>query len=333
MSRVLIAVVSLFAMFAGSLPAQADRYETRVAIFYDELAPYGRWVDHRIYGTIWIPASGEPGWHPYTEGRWVWTSDYGWYWDSHEEFGWATYHYGRWVLTAEYGWAWVPDDVWGPAWVDWRYGDGYVGWSPMPPEHRWRRGSGAEARVEAGVDLGSPRYAGTWTFVSDRDFVAADVRAHRMPASRSPSLLSASARVTNYTSVNGRIVNRSIDRARIAAAAKVAIEPVRLGVAASAKERTRIRAAGSVPLYWPRAAGAAKLDAGTGLDLSGPAVRYDSDAKFDAPAPPPVRGTVEGEVDAGVGIEMERPITRAPRTGGGGIGIGVGGGGGLGLGR
>jgi hypothetical protein len=32
------------------------------------------------------------------------------------------------------GWIWVPGDEWGPAWVDWRSGDDYVGWAPLPPD-------------------------------------------------------------------------------------------------------------------------------------------------------------------------------------------------------
>ena len=32
------------------------------------------------------------------------------------------------------GWCWVPGYTWGPAWVSWRYGDGYCGWAPLPPD-------------------------------------------------------------------------------------------------------------------------------------------------------------------------------------------------------
>jgi hypothetical protein len=32
-----------------------------------------------------------------------------------------------------YGWVWTPGYVWGPAWVDWYWGDGYVGWVPLGP--------------------------------------------------------------------------------------------------------------------------------------------------------------------------------------------------------
>jgi hypothetical protein len=321
MMRAMVAALSLLlgSLFISIPSACADRYEARVAIFYDDLRPYGRWVDHRIYGTIWIPASADAGWHPYTYGRWVWTTDYGWYWDSDEEFGWATYHYGRWVLTVEYGWAWVPDDVWGPAWVDWRYGDGYVGWHPMPPEHRWHGGG----FVGASIDLGGPRYARTWVFVAERDFIAADVRVRRIPPHRATMLLSATVRVTNYAAVNGKMVNRSIDRARIAAAAQMRIDPVKVGVAASMNERTRIRASGSVPLYRPRAAATTILSVDKPINLEAPTTRYESEAKFEAPAIPTARGTVESNVDATGGVVIDRPL-------GAGIAVGGGAGGGLG---
>ena len=76
-------------------------------------------------------------WRPYTRGRWIYTDDWGWYWEAADEeaaWGWVAYHYGRWVLDHDLGWIWVPGEDWGPAWVDWRYGDDYVGWAPLPPD-------------------------------------------------------------------------------------------------------------------------------------------------------------------------------------------------------
>ena len=63
----------------------------------------------------------------------LYTEEYGWYWDSYEPFAWAVYHYGRWGFDPAYNWYWVPGDTWSPAWVQWRYGDQYVGWAPEPP--------------------------------------------------------------------------------------------------------------------------------------------------------------------------------------------------------
>lgn len=328
--RSVIALTVLLVASLAIIPttAVAGNTGTRVELFYTDLAPYGRWVEHRVYGMIWVPASGEPGWHPYTYGRWVWTSDYGWYWDSDEDFGWATYHYGRWVLTAEYGWAWVPDDVWGPAWVDWRYGDGYVGWSPMPPEYRWQR----DRFVAVNVDLAATRYSQNWVFVSESHFVRGDVRAHRVPPSRNAALLGASIRVTNYTDVNGKIVNRSIDRAHISAQTHVSIEPVRIGVARTASEWAKVRATDTVPLYQPPITVDSELKLNAPVDYTAPAPIFDTETKI-APDAPVGRTRVEGSTTnrtVGIGSTIETPAQLPP---GSSIGVGGGLGSGLRLGR
>jgi hypothetical protein len=98
--------------------------------FDEALAPYGAWVDEPSYGSVWRPAVSI-GWRPYVDGHWVWTA-YGWTWIAPGPWGW-TFHYGRWAYVPIQGWVWVPGTVWGPAWVDWYYGDGYVGWAPLAP--------------------------------------------------------------------------------------------------------------------------------------------------------------------------------------------------------
>ena len=94
------------------------------------LAPYGSWVDDGRYGQVWEPTVSV-GWAPYTDGSWAWTPA-GWTWVSSEPWSW-TFHYGRWALDDGGGWAWLPGTVWGPAWVDWYWGDGFVGWAPLGP--------------------------------------------------------------------------------------------------------------------------------------------------------------------------------------------------------
>ncbi len=101
--------------------------------FYDALDNQGTWIQTDDYGYVWQPTVSDPNWAPYTQGHWVYTND-GWTWVSDESFGWATYHYGRWVNLDGTGWCWVPGYTWAPAWVAWRYGDGYAGWAPLPPD-------------------------------------------------------------------------------------------------------------------------------------------------------------------------------------------------------
>jgi hypothetical protein len=101
--------------------------------FYDSLANQGTWIQSSDYGYVWQPQVTDPNWAPYTAGHWVY-SDAGWTWVSDEPWGWATYHYGRWANIEGTGWVWVPGYTWAPAWVSWRYGDGYAGWAPLPPD-------------------------------------------------------------------------------------------------------------------------------------------------------------------------------------------------------
>ena len=115
--------------------------------FYDELAPYGSWVNYQSYGYVWRPAQG-PGFTPYsTNGYWVYTQ-YGMTWQSNYNWGWAPFHYGNWILDPFYGWLWVPGHTWAPAWVTWGHCNGYYGWAPIgpgvtyyqgytPPQNHW----------------------------------------------------------------------------------------------------------------------------------------------------------------------------------------------------
>ncbi len=111
-----------------------------VDVFYNDLAPYGSWYNDSTYGWVFAPSS--TSYVPYSNGHWAYT-DYGYTWVSADPFGWATDHYGRWVWAN--GWVWRPDTTWGPAWVQWRQGDGYVGWAPAGytddayvPDNAWR---------------------------------------------------------------------------------------------------------------------------------------------------------------------------------------------------
>lgn len=100
--------------------------------FEQQLSPYGRWVDTPEYGRVWIPSGVGPDWQPYADGRWVDTA-YGWTFVSAVPWGRVAFHYGRWGWRVGLGWYWVPGFVWGPAWVNWRWANGYACWSPLAP--------------------------------------------------------------------------------------------------------------------------------------------------------------------------------------------------------
>src|SRR5919109_5545045 len=118
------------------LVPRAQAQEVSLNFFYDNLTPYGDWIDVADYGYCFQPylAQRDPNWRPYADGYWAYT-DAGWTWVSYEDFGWATYHYGRWANLGDYGWVWFPGEGldWGPAWVSWRTGGGYVGLGPFAP--------------------------------------------------------------------------------------------------------------------------------------------------------------------------------------------------------
>lgn len=125
------------AFFGGSTPqAQAQYDNTYISYndFYQNLAPFGQWIEDQQLGFVWVP-DVDNDFRPYfTNGHWAMTN-YGNTWVSDYVWGWACFHYGRWTYDAYYGWLWVPGSNWGPAWVSWRTGDGTFGWAPLSPEH------------------------------------------------------------------------------------------------------------------------------------------------------------------------------------------------------
>ena len=123
----------------GAAPMAAPNYEDEAGIrdpndFVEPLTPYGNWVNYPGYGSVFRPSVAVVGanFRPYTHGHWEYT-EWGWTWVDHHAFGWATGHYGRWFYDAGQGWLWVPGVTWAPAWVSWRTGGSYIGWSAMPP--------------------------------------------------------------------------------------------------------------------------------------------------------------------------------------------------------
>ena len=182
-----------------------------IGFFYDRLAPYGEWITVAPYGWVWSPADMAPGWRPYYDGRWV-NSDYGLTYLSDYDWAWACYHYGRWFHHQDYGWLWVPGDVWGPSWVAWRVGDGFIGWAPLPPEIGWSMGFGLEwgdFSLEAGLD---PMF---WCFVDDDWFFEPRLFDHIMVPALNRRYFERSENRTNYSMVGDRVRDRGIDVAAL----------------------------------------------------------------------------------------------------------------------
>jgi hypothetical protein len=186
----------LFVMLTSCLtyPGSTSGQVTTVSfqVFYDQLSPYGQWVDDANYGYVWIPDSGSD-FAPYsTDGHWVLT-DYGWTWASDYIWGWATFHYGRWSFNDSFGWFWVPDNEWGPAWVNWREADGYYGWEPMQP------GMSISMSFDRGYDSNNDH----WLFVSNRDFERTDINHYYVNRSDRDRI------VRNSTVINNTYIDNS----------------------------------------------------------------------------------------------------------------------------
>ncbi|MBB2150268.1 DUF6600 domain-containing protein [Pedobacter gandavensis] len=128
---IVLGLLLLLTGFTQRAMAQDD--EVSLQSFYDELSPYGTWIQDPQYGYVWRPDVDDQDFRPYySNGRWAMT-EYGNTWVSDYDWGWAPFHYGRWVYNRYGQWLWIPDTVWGPAWVTWRSGGGYYGWAPLSP--------------------------------------------------------------------------------------------------------------------------------------------------------------------------------------------------------
>lgn len=128
-----LAGLLLFLSFLLPAQVKAQYDDVSLETFYEELSPYGVWINDPQYGYVWRPDVDQDEFRPYyTNGHWEMTK-YGNTWVSDYEWGWAPFHYGRWHHSSRRGWIWVPDTRWGPAWVSWRSGGGYYGWAPLGP--------------------------------------------------------------------------------------------------------------------------------------------------------------------------------------------------------
>jgi hypothetical protein len=204
MKKILILGALSWLLLLGFSPAKADlNVSAGFDVFYSSLSPYGEWVQVD-FGSAWRPRHVGYGWRPYLHGRWVW-SDYGWYWASDEPFGWATFHYGRWTFDDYYGWIWVPDNVWGPAWVEWRYNDDYVGWAPLTPYARFS--------FDIGITMGrswvTPMHY--WNFVPCRSFASVHVNDYVQPIERIRRIYGSTRGSINIVRDGDRVINRGID--------------------------------------------------------------------------------------------------------------------------
>ncbi len=211
----------VLALFAAALvgcvaagPQPQVAVNPMIGGFYDELAPYGRWVDCN-YGQCWVPRQVAADWQPYSNGQWIYT-EYGWTWVSRDPWGGSPYHYGTWASIPSYGWSWVPGTVWAPAWVTWSYSNSYVGWAPLPPTMAF----GASGYVGSPVVVSQTQYV----FVPANRFVGGNVASVRVPAQQSAQIFGQTRPVTGFSVSDGIVRNTALPFATIERASGGRIE-------------------------------------------------------------------------------------------------------------
>ena len=204
--------------------------------FYNDLAPYGAWVQQPDYGLVWQPTVDtiNPDWSPYVDaGLWLY-SDSGWYWNSDYTWGWAPFHYGRWVNIPRRGWVWQPGDIWAPAWVAWRSSDSYIGWAALPP--------GASLNVLEQLTYNSRHIgpngsfglpASAYTFVNISNLTSRNIPRRAAPATRVKTLVQASVVLDSYAIVNNRIFNGGASPEAVASARHRAVPQLSLRAVSS----------------------------------------------------------------------------------------------------
>jgi hypothetical protein len=179
-----------------------------VGVFYDQLAPYGMWIDDPDAGTVFMPS--DAGFVPYRNGHWEYT-DVGLVWISSEPFSWATSHYGRWWFSDRYDrWVWLPDTTWGPSWVTWSATTDDYGWAPMAPQFV--------------IDAGYSVPLAAWHYCPAERIVDVNVASYYVPAARVSYIHREARPVDAFATVGSSrvVVGPSVDQLR---AHRVSVQP------------------------------------------------------------------------------------------------------------
>jgi hypothetical protein len=253
--------------------------------------------------------------HPYyTAGRWIYTDEYGWYWQSNYPWGDIPFHYGRWVNDPDSGWLWIPGYEWSPGWVTWRSNGQYIGWMPMPPDDAFLSGRGdigigafgLSLRFDAGDTGGlygysrwyGPQYnedlfARNWVFVGLGQIESPDYGAVAVTDPvQIVNIIHQTRNVTNYTVVNNYMVNRSVDvrvveRATghpiVAVRAATVIRHPNLVATVASGQRVQMRMRAAAPH-------------GTGIANSAPPPPPRIVAKLSTRVPPPKAGHAQAHL-------------------------------------
>jgi hypothetical protein len=294
----------------------------QASVFYNDLAPYGSWMEIDGYGWCWQPTTVivNPSWRPYgDQGRWLYT-DCGWYWQSDYSWGWAPFHYGRWLRHSRCGWVWVPDTVWGPSWVSWRNTPSYCGWAPLPPSCHYVPHYGFTFDghwVDNDCDFGLT--VSLFSFIHWRHFNDHDPHGYYVPRSQTAAIYSHSKVVNNYVvGSNNTIINDGVNWDRLAAYRPTKFRPISVRelspAAGTLLKPDRVAKNGqSLVIYRPQLQTAAP----TAVTLNGPQTP-DSPATRSPMLPPagpaPAASSRNSDLVAGrtASLSDTRPVSSQP---------------------
>jgi hypothetical protein len=201
-----------------------------INVFFTSLSPYGAWIPSSDYNYVWVPTQVDASWSPYTDGHWIYTEEYGWYFASDEPFASIVYHYGRWGYDPLIGWYWVPGTNWAPAWVAWRQDNDDIGWAPLPPQ-----GNGYATDVNITINIGEvPDHY--WRFVQSNDFLAPRLNTVAFDSNRHPEVLHAT-QPSGFVSVkNNIVINNVINLNFVEQQTKQTVTPTKINTVSDPKQ-------------------------------------------------------------------------------------------------
>jgi hypothetical protein len=283
-----------------------------VGYFYNDLSPYGSWVNLEGYGWCWQPRAVaiSPSWRPYCDGGYWVYSDVGWYWQSSYSWGWAPFHYGRWYAHPRCGWVWTPDRVWGPAWVTWRTAGDNCGWAPLPPHATFDLRLGwCYNGVSVGASFGFGLGVNAFAFVSFGNFCSHDIGHHCLPPAQVTTIYHQTTIVNNYTVVNNSIVHGGIPIERVSAASHTAVPRATVHELPAGGARIAERS-GSVVYRHPLQAPARPVNmVAQKVDAQHPVIQHTPITTVRTEHPSAVRSNVSAPAS-----NTRQPAAAAPKT-------------------
>lgn len=296
----------------GVTAAQAQTAQISFQLFFDQLEPHGVWVRHARYNYVFCPTGVDAAWRPYTQGRWLYLADYGWYFASEEPFAWATYHYGRWFADRQLGWCWVPGTTWAPAWVSWRSSDNVIGWAPLPPE--------GEDITTISIEVSRRELPqGYWVFVPVDRFIEPQLSVNIVFGNQEPQFFTETQFLGPVQVEGDLVVNNVIDVTHIEQTINQEIiiynveEAPEPGTEVASTDTDTVQIftadieAPAEDVAPPEAV--PEEEAAQVIESEGGTVSGAAEIEAEGEATPPAEGTVEGQESTETGTEVETAPT------------------------